>query len=176
MKPITKSYLKIFLLTGIPYGFIMLGFDLADGNEFRLWKFLLSTFSFGIPMSLILVSSHRYRHKKNGIQEMTNDNEGVFHTKNVKSKINLEELFKKLKTDPIIGKMKMKEIEDGIQLKTNISWKSWGEEIKIILKNHKETDFEYQISSSPKLKTTLIDYGKNFENVTRIENIIKNIV
>jgi hypothetical protein len=32
MKPITKLYLKTFLLTGIPYGLIMSGFDLADGN------------------------------------------------------------------------------------------------------------------------------------------------
>ena len=36
MKPITKLYLKAFLLTGIPYGLIMLGFYLADSEGFRL--------------------------------------------------------------------------------------------------------------------------------------------
>jgi hypothetical protein len=53
--------------------------------------------------------------------------------------------------------------------------KSWGEEIKIILKSKTKSEFEYMISSSPKLKTTLVDYGKNLENINRIENAIKNI-
>jgi hypothetical protein len=71
MKPITKLYLKAFLVTGIPYGLIMLGFDLADGNGFRLWKFLFLTLFFGITMSLIIVTSHRRRLKRKGIQEIS---------------------------------------------------------------------------------------------------------
>lgn len=175
MKPITKLYLKTFLLTGIPYGLIMLGFDLADGTGFRLWKYLFLTFFFGITMSLILVFFHKYRLKKNGIQEITDQNLGVSQKRNLKSELNKSELIEKLKTDPIIGKMKMTEIENGILLKTGMTWKSWGEEIKIILQGREESNFDYQISSSPKLKTTIVDYGKNLENVTRIENVIKNI-
>ena len=175
MKPITKLYLKTFLLTGIPFGLIMLGFDLVDGDGFRLWKYLFMTFFFGITMSLTFVSFYRYRLKKNGIQEITNENVGVNQSKSLKTELNKTDLKGKLKTDPIIGKMKMVEIENGVLLKSGMSWKSWGEEIKIILKTDNVTDFEYQISSSPKLKTTLIDYGKNLENINRIENIIKNI-
>jgi hypothetical protein len=175
MKPITKLYLKTFLLTGITYGVIMLGFDLADGNGFRLWKFLFMTIFFGATMSLILVSFHKYRLKKNGVQEITNDNVGVNQTRNLKSKLNKIDIIEKLKTDPIMGKMKMTEIENGISLKTGMTMKSWGEEIKIILKSKTENEFEYMVSSSPKLKTTLVDYGKNLENINRIENVIKNI-
>jgi len=175
MKPITKLYLKAFLLTGIPYGLIMLGFYLADSEGFRLWKYFFMTFFFGITMSLILVSFHRYRLKKNGIQEITNDNVGVNQSRNLKTGLNKTDLINKLKTDPIIGKMKMTEIENGILLKSGMTWKSWGEEIKIILKSENITDFEYQISSNPKLKTTLVDYGKNLENINRIESAIKNI-
>tara|TARA_R110002074_G_scaffold166808_1_gene327665 strand:- start:90 stop:473 length:384 start_codon:yes stop_codon:yes gene_type:complete len=126
-------------------------------------------------MSLILVSFHRYRLKKNGIQEITNDNVGVNQSRNLKTGLNKTDLINKLKTDPIIGKMKMTEIENGILLKSGMTWKSWGEEIKIILKSENITDFEYQISSNPKLKTTLVDYGKNLENINRIESAIKNI-
>ncbi|MEP2057943.1 MAG: hypothetical protein ABJJ05_09065 [Maribacter litoralis] len=175
MKPITKLYLKTFLFTGIPYGLIMLGFDLADGDGFRLWKFLFMTVFFGATMSLILVSFHKYRLKKNGVQEITNNNVGVNQTRNLKSKLNKKDLIKKLKTDPIIGKMKMTETENGITLKTGMTLQSWGEEIKIILKSNQENNFEYLISSRPKLKTTLVDYGKNLENINRIENVIKNI-
>lgn len=174
MKPLTKLYLKTFLLTGIPYGLIMIGFDLLDGDGFKLWKFLSLTFFFGITMSLILVSFHKYRLKKNGIQEITDENLEVTQTKEIKTKLGKTELINKLKTDPIIGKMKMTETENGIALKTGMTWKSWGEEISIVLKSETDSDFEYQISSSPKLKTTIVDYGKNLQNLNRIENVIKN--
>jgi hypothetical protein len=175
MKPITKLYLKAFLLTGIPYGLIMLGFDLLDGDGFRLWKFLFLTFFFGTTMAITLVSFHKNRLIKNGIQELTDKNLGVNQTKSLKSELSKIELIEKLKLDPIIGKMKMNETENGIVLKTGMSWKSWGEEIKIILKSIKDKEFEYEISSNPRLKTTLVDYGKNLQNVNKIENVIKNI-
>jgi len=175
MKPIAKLYLKTFLCTGIPYGLIMLGFDISDGDGFRLWKFLFMTVFFGAAMSLILVSFHKYRLKKNGVQEITNDNIGVNQARNLKSNLNKKNLIKKLKTDPIIGKMKMTETENGIILKTGMTLKSWGEEIKIILKSNQENNYEYLVSSRPKLKTTLVDYGKNLENINRIENALKNI-
>jgi len=175
MKPITKLYLKTFLYTGIPFGLIMLGFDLVDGDGFRLCKFIYMTIFFGATMSLILVSFHKYRLNKNGVQEITNDNVGVNQTRNLKSNYNKRELIEKIKGDPIMGKMKMTEIENGILLKTGMTLQSWGEEIKIILKSNQENNFEYIVSSSPKLKTTLVDYGKNLENINRIENVIKNI-
>ncbi len=175
MKPLTKLYLKTFLLTGIPYGLIMIGFDLLDGDGFKLWKFLSLTFFFGITMSLILVFFHKYRLKKNEIQELTDENLGVSQTKEIKTNLGRTELINKLKTDPIIGKMKMTETENEITLKTGITWKSWGEEIKIILKSKTDSDFDYQISSSPKLRTTIVDYGKNLQNLKRLENVIKNI-
>ncbi|NKI25502.1 hypothetical protein HCG49_02875 [Arenibacter sp. 6A1] len=175
MKPISKLYLKTFFYTGIPYGLIMMAFDFVDGNGFRLWKFLLMASFFGITMSLILVSFHKHRLQKNGIQVITDENLGVTQRKSLTSELNKLELIEKLKIDPIIGKMKMTKIENGILLKTGMTWKSWGEEIKIIQKTDIVTDFEYQISSSPKLRTTLIDYGKNLENINRIEKAIKNI-
>lgn len=174
MKPITKLYLRTFLLPGILYGLLTAGFDLADGNGFRLWKFLFLTFCFGC-MSFLLVQFHKYRLKKNGVQEMTDQNLGVSQKKNLKSEFNKSELIEKLKSDPIIGKMKMQEIENGIILKTGMTWLSWGEEIRIILQTKGVSDFDYQISSRPKLKMTLVDFGKNLENVNRIENVMKNM-
>jgi hypothetical protein len=173
MKPITKLYLRAFLLTSILYGLLTIAFDLANGNGFRLWKFLFLTFCFGC-MSLLLVSFHTFRLKKNGVQEMTYQNLGVSQKKNLKSELNKSELIKKLKSDPVIGKMKMQEIENGIILKTGMTWLSWGEEISIILQTKGESDFNYKISSRPKLKMTLVDFGKNLENVNRLENVIKS--
>lgn len=132
MKPITKLYIKTFLLTGIPYGLLMLIFDLAVGNGFKLWRFLFLTFFFGVMMSLTLVSYHKYKLKKIGVQKLTDQNLGASQKKNVKSELTKSEVIEKLKTDPILGKLKMMETENGILLKTGMTWKSWGEEIKII--------------------------------------------
>jgi len=175
MKPITKLYLKTFLFTGVPYGLIILGFDIADGDGFRLWKFLFMTFFFGIIMSLILVSFHKRRLKENGIHEITDENLGVSQTKNFRTELSKSELIEKLKNDPLSRKMKLLEVENGILLKTTMSWKSWGEKIEIILKSVQKPEFEYQVTSSSRFKITLIDYGKNLENINRIQNLIKSI-
>lgn len=67
----------------------------------------------------------------------------------------------------------MTETENGILLETGMTWKSWREKSKINLKDYEGNDFEYQITSRPRLKITLVDYGKNIENSNRIENLIK---
>lgn len=47
-----------------------------------------------------------------------------------------------------------------------------------VLENIKKTNlnqkFEYLISSSPKFKGTLVDYGINIENINKVELAIKN--
>lgn len=173
MKPTTKLYVKTFLLTGLPFGLIVLGFDLAISNSINIGKYLFLVFCFGTVMSLILINLQMHWLKKSGVQKITAKNSGVNQTVEIKSDFNTTELIKKLKSDPIIGKMKFTEIENGVLLNTGITWKSWGEEIKISLKNHTEAYFTYQISSTPKLKTTLFDYGKNLENINQIKNALK---
>lgn len=173
MKPISKLYLKIFLTTGIPYGFMMLGSDLISGKGFNLWRFLFLTFFFGISMSLILVFFHKKKLKEIGVKEYTNNDIRIFQIKSIKSEINKKELICNLKNSPLLKKMKIEDTENEIVLKTRMSFKSWGEIIKITLKSSNDSFFEYEVSSRPKLKLTLIDYGKNRHNISLIENILK---
>jgi len=95
MQPITKLYLKTFLFTGLPFGLLMLGFDLSAGQGFNLGEFLFWTFFFGASMALILVSLHKTRLKKSGIREITTENLGVNQPPNLKSGLNKAELIKK---------------------------------------------------------------------------------
>ncbi|WP_396171690.1 hypothetical protein [Flavobacterium sp.] len=175
MKAITKLYIKTFLLTAIPYFSLMTLFGFDEISKTIILKNITASLFFGIFMSLILVSFHWYKLKKDGVKNITDENIGVNQTKKIETKLNKEQLIQKLKLDPTIRKMKMTEIENGVLLKTGMTMKSWGEEIKIILKSNKENNFEYQLSSSPKLKTTIVDYGKNLENINKIESVIKNI-
>ncbi|MFD2907110.1 hypothetical protein ACFSX9_00030 [Flavobacterium ardleyense] len=175
MKSIIKLYLKLFLQTAIIYFLIMALFDLALGNQLTLWNYVPKSLFVGVFVSLILVSIHVNKLKKNGIKNISDANVGVNQTRIISSELNKSELIQKLKSDSTIGKMEMREIENGVLFQTGMTMKSWGEEIKIILKFNKNSNFEYQVSSRPKLKTTLVDYGKNLENVNSIENLMKNI-
>jgi hypothetical protein len=175
MKAIIKLYFKTFLLTSIPYFALMTLFSLDENNEIFVLKNISASLFFGMFMSLALVSFHWYKLKKDGVEIITDENIGVNQSRIIQTKLNKTELIHKLKLDPKIGKMKMMEMENGVLLKTGMTMQSWGEEIKIILKSNKENNFEYQISSAPKLKTTIVDYGKNLENVNKIESVIKNI-
>ena len=51
-----------------------------------------------------------------------------------------------------------------IQAKTERSWESWGEKIEFRLERM-EQGTRIEVSSQPLLRSTLLDYGKNYENV-----------
>ncbi|MBS1777592.1 MAG: hypothetical protein JSS64_15100 [Bacteroidetes bacterium] len=172
MKPIIKLYLKAFVLIAISSFGVMILLSLSDFSKKIILKDIITSLFFGLFMSLILVSYHLYRIKKNGIKIITDDNIGVNQTLTIETKLCLNEVIQKIKIDPNFGKMKMKVVENGIILETRTTMKSWGEAIKIIMNSNKENLFKYQVSSSPKLKTTIVDYGKNLENINKIENLI----
>ncbi len=175
MKPITKFHIKTFLWTGVPYGLLMAAFDWAVGNEFLLWKLLFQIFLFGLFMSLYLVGIQKRRLKKMGITEFTDDTLARKQTRIFKTDLNLTQLIEKLKTNEKIAGMEMSEIENGILLKNGMSFYSWGEEIRIILKSENDSEFEYQVSSTPSFKLTMVDYGKNLGNIKLIENVANSI-
>jgi hypothetical protein len=60
MRVENKVFIKSFLISGLVYAGLMAGFDYSEGQEFRIWRFLLSFLFFGIFMGLV----SRYNHKK----------------------------------------------------------------------------------------------------------------
>lgn len=176
MKPINKLYLKTFLFLGISYALTMSAIDLFVGIDFNLWKFLFSIFFFGFFMSALLVTQHKNRLHEIGIHEITEDNIRTNQKRTIKSQLNINEILAKLKADFHIGRMKMRVTGNEILLKTSYSMFSFGENIKILQNVSANTDqeFEYLISSSPKFKGTLVDYGINIENINKVELAIKN--
>lgn len=172
MKPIIKLYLKTFILTALPYYLISTLFDLGDENEL---VFVIRTLTFGLFMSLTLVSIHWYKLKQAGVENLTDENVGVNQTRMIETELNVNELVEKLKLDSVFGKLKWKESDNGVSATTGFSIYSWGEVISINFKSKNEAHFEYQVSSRSKLLTTIVDFGKNLSNVNKIERIIKNI-
>jgi len=60
-----------------------------------------------------------------------------------------------------------------IRAVTRTSWASWGEEIEIKLSQTNDGATLVNVKSSPKLKITPIDYGKNIDNVEKILVFLK---
>ncbi|GAB1370592.1 hypothetical protein MASR1M45_06530 [Candidatus Kapaibacterium sp.] len=172
-----KLFMQNFIFTGIPfglfYGILMMGFDLLEGNRFSFWKFILLSFFYGTAMSLFFFYMKKYRLKKMGLNDITDQNFGVRHSKRFNSKLSLSEIKNKLISDVIFKKMKLSEIENGLFLKSKMDWYSWGEEIRIIQQSNNGSDFDYQLICSPRFKATLFDFGKNIENIKRIEKLTK---
>jgi hypothetical protein len=70
-----------------------------------------------------------------------------------------------------------KNVENGvIEAFTKRSWKSFGEDIKIELFKSSKNKVVVVLSSKPRFPITMIDYGKNLENVEIIKRDIEKIV
>lgn len=174
MKPLLKLYLKTFLQMGILFGLLMLGWNFLEGDGLHLEQTLFMAFFFGLSSSLIFVTFHRYKLKKKGVQTITSENLGVSQKKTLKSPISKKVLFEKLKSDSKYGEMKLSEYVNEIEIRSGVSWNSWGEKIRIGVDSSEGHQNEFEISIKPKLKTVLVDFGRNFDHLNRIENIIKN--
>lgn len=60
-----------------------------------------------------------------------------------------------------------------IDARGGITWKTFGDKIEFNLKKIDEDYTEVEFSSRPLVAYTIVDYGKNFDNVQIIEGILK---
>ncbi|HUR30000.1 MAG TPA: hypothetical protein VMZ69_01140 [Saprospiraceae bacterium] len=175
MKPILSLYLRLFLFMGIPFGLITLLIDVISGEGFVLRTFLFRVLFFGGSMAATLGTLHVLKLRFQGVQEFTPGNLSVRQRRIVKSKVSLQNLIDLIKEDPDMGNIKVLEKNNAIVLQTSSSWRSGGEKIFITINSDKDSINEYEILSRPRINTTLVDAGKNFENVTRIEKLLKTV-
>ncbi len=160
------------MFTGIPYGLIMLLFDLIDGGVFIFSRFLFYTVLFGVLMSLTLVGFYKNRLNKKGINEITEDTLKVKQQVKIQSDLTKNELVKHLKNDAYFSKMTLEESVNEINLCSKVTWWSWGEMITILISTGNNKLNKFDITSKPKVSTTLVDFGKNKENILLLINLI----
>jgi len=61
----TKTIIMGGLIGGIAYAFIMAGFDYSDGQNFRIWRFLLNVIIFGTFMAIMNIYNIKKQTKEN---------------------------------------------------------------------------------------------------------------
>jgi len=174
MKPILKLYIKAFLIMGLLYASLMAISGYIDGESFRIGKYLFHAIFFGGTMSLTLVSIHKYNLSDQGITNPSEENLKAVQQAEFISNVSKDEFMSRLSKDKVMSRMKMKIDKGTLKLNSGITWKSLGETIVINISSVSEGMFKYQVLSKPKLPTTIVDFGKNIENILMIQKLVKN--
>jgi len=173
-----KLFLKLFFV-GIPFGLIagitvgLLKHDLLFGITSGLTQGLF----FALSISLIIGTFHKIMTRNMSAdrgghieprQSLTETVVGPYDTVFEKCIHTLQQRKAKI----IYSDKK----NGSIVAKLPASWKSFGEELKVYLEKEDGADKEAKvtISSSPRVKTTIVDYGKGLQNVTTLLTAIKS--
>ncbi len=168
-------FFKILLLSGIPFGLLISVFSLhREEITDIILNAILSGLIFGTLTSYILISLHRSLSKK-VITDMPIDDYGIHQTRSIKLNLSCEQAYDlSLQALKAIKKCRIKSQSPDageIRARTGLTWKTWGDDIIIKLTKVKKTTL-IDISSRPSAKSTLVDFGKNLDNVERIRKFL----
>ncbi|MCP4269696.1 MAG: hypothetical protein GY777_29680 [Candidatus Brocadiaceae bacterium] len=172
-----RQYLKIFLSTGVLFGlFTGIFYSVQYGVTKGIILGISGGLFFGFFMSLILGTMHKVFSKR--VQsEDAKDRENVHQIRKIKISFSFDSAFDAcIKSIDKIKKSKILEESRSngkIDAKVGMTWKTFGDRIKFIVTRIDENNTEIEVSSRPAIRTTLVDYGKNLENVQIIEDFIK---
>ncbi len=172
MKPLVLLLVKTFLLTGLGFTLTMALIDLIFDGKVSLWESVYRLIFFGTIMTLAFGLSHINALKRLGVKTFTAENLSVKQKRVVLSTLSLKDILSRLKTNPDFNKMEVIEEGNRILLSSKISWMGWGEKISIQPLQVLGSGTEYEITSQPKLGTTLVDSGKNLQNVMEVERLM----
>jgi hypothetical protein len=172
LSPVAKLHLQVFLIMGIPFGLYMMIFDLIEEDGFMVWKFLFHVAGFGGFMSLVLVTTQLGRLKSKGFSLYHDGALRVRQEAQIPTLLTRQELIDALKQDPVFGKLKMTEITDGVEFIQKPTWISWGEKVKLQIRESGSDKNILVVFTRPPALTMLIVDGKNKVNIERIEKLV----
>jgi hypothetical protein len=169
-----KNSIRIFILTSVPYGFFMglyFGTDLSSILSYGLITGLI----FGAMMTIILTFYRRKSLKKKGLS--SDEAKELVNTTSIEISDSKELIIdhcinsiQRIKRGKIITKDDNKGF---IKAKAGITWDTWGDTITFDIEELQSNTYRINILSRPFLKTTVIDYGKNLDNINRIMEYFK---
>ncbi|WP_347860920.1 hypothetical protein U0355_09445 [Salimicrobium sp. PL1-032A] len=150
-----RKVLQLFILSFVA----MFGVLYLIGGE--VGSSLLSGLIFALLLALMLGGLNQLSGGHDTVQEELLD-----------LPLSFEEAFEQCREAGLqLKKAEIKEERkrDGIIIiHTGASWKSWGDEILFQIQDTDASTTRVAVTSRPKVKMTMMDYGKNHENVSAI--------
>lgn len=178
MKKYLQLYIKVFLYFSVGMGLALSVIPLFLTGNFLgispfIWKASLMG---GMAFSLIIVTIHVLR-----LQNLpTSDRANLSPNQSRTLILNAEASRVFELCNSSVWTINAKIISENnknagfLKAKTPLTFWSWGEIIEIKVSAIDEKTSQVLVTSSPSVKTTLVDYGKNTENVEKICWYLKN--
>lgn len=160
-------YLKLFLAAAIPYAILMglLFFSLPAGVAFGT--------GFGLVISTIFgtLQHSAYQGKK------ADGDRSVNQSRDIEIDVPLTEAFDLcLKALATLHRARVKKadpLSGLIEARTGINWKTYGEKVTFRLFRVDSHTTRIHLASRPRLKTALIDFGRNLYNINRLSVFLR---
>ena len=171
MQRVVRKSVLATLVVGVPY----VAFFLMSWQEFGVYDFVWKVALFGLIMTALFLMENRLL-KKKGIDPAQDTNTslvGVKQQKSVRCTVPPHELLTLLSQHPDTARLKARQNKDVIYMNSSMSWFSWGERISLRLTEVFTDAYEYRVTSNAALPLTLVDYGRNLENVLLIERVLQ---
>lgn len=137
-------------------------------------KGIIAGLVFGTLLSCLLISLHTSL-SRNVVTDSVNHDFGMFQTRRIEIPLAFEDAYslclQSLKTIKRCSIQSESPDEGTIKARAGINWKTWGDNVLIeLVKGEGSTIVE--ISSRPSARSTLVDFGKNLDNVERIKRFL----
>tara|TARA_Y100001970_G_scaffold162598_1_gene198770 strand:- start:112 stop:633 length:522 start_codon:yes stop_codon:yes gene_type:complete len=162
-----KLYLKLFIWFGGGYALIKgISVGISEGLNRGIFEGLINGVFFGIFMSIVIGWWQKRKNRKISKKNVKTLNPNQLETFNVSGKF--DDIFEKslVGIKSFKGKLYVSDKKNSlIQATTSISWKSFGENIEILLNEKENNIIEITISSKPVNPIQIVDYGKGRQNV-----------
>ena len=163
------------MMSGIPFGFLIGVFSLQREEALDvILNGILAGLVFGTLVSYMLISLHKSLSRK-VVTDSFNHDFGIFQSHRIEIPLSYEDAYsiclQSLKTISRCS-IKFQNPDIGIiKARAGINWKTWGDNVYLKLIKGKGSTI-VEISSRPSASSTLVDFGKNLDNVERIKRFL----
>lgn len=149
------------------FGLIIFLFDFLLDGEIEYLQKSITTLLFAAFMAWFSIRSARKKKLEIVGGELTEEDFVVSKSESIPKVQSIQKIYELLKSNELTKKWSFKLDATGIVGRTKLSWSSWGERIFI-----REMDDKLVIESKPIFIATIVDNGKNHENVQLIKEVI----
>ena len=173
-----KRNMTIFPAGGIPFGIVI---GIVNSYRYGPYAGLISGMAaglfFGFVMYIIL-GLHRKSVRKIGDGKFR-DETAIHHFRNINLNLPFDRAFDLcIESLSLINSCTIRNADrmnGKIIAKAGLNWRTWSDTITFTIRSRGDGRTDVELSSRPTARTTIIDFGKNLENVETIISFLTQV-
>lgn len=174
MATTVRLYWRIFAACAIPYGLGMgIYFALTRGLARGVAAGAMAGFLFGVVMSATLGTLAILKTRRAGPDALRVAQDRTVEVRGTREGV-LERVRKALAQLPLARHVRVTRTGDVVEAKVGTSWRSWGEVVIARVADATPEGRLVHLTSRPRLRTTVVDYGKSHANLEAVANALRS--